>query len=102
MEEVVRRILQIEETAQETMNQAIQDKKEKEDAHQKRLSELQARINREAERKVRELREMELAEAQQKSEQISRDCSVRIEEMEQLSRQNMENWIEAVTKAILS
>lgn len=101
MEDVVRKIIKIEEIAQEIMASTIRENQVKRQEAQERMGELEDKILGDAKRKVKEIKKRELSENAVAAKQIGKACDHRIEEMEKKAAANEEAWINYLVDRVL-
>lgn len=101
MEEVIKQIIDIEDKAQSIIDEAIKDKKTREQEHKARIEELEDAIVEDARRKVAQIREREFNEIKEAEEAKVRRCDERLVQMDAYAKENMEQWVEDLVKRVL-
>lgn len=101
MEDIIRNIIKIENQAQQIIDDALEDKRLKEEEHKDKLSSLENKILMEAKKKVEQIREREFAEIQENENGKVAKCDKRIEEMKKQATENMEQWVDELVKRVV-
>lgn len=101
MEDVIRKIIKIEEKAQAIMDGAISEKMQMEQDFDEKLKALDDRIIGDAKRKISELRERELSENNEVMEQQKVLCENKLSVMEEAVAKNREQWVETLVNNVL-
>ncbi|MBN2222574.1 MAG: hypothetical protein JW708_10245 [Vallitaleaceae bacterium] len=102
MEEVIREIIKIEYEAKGIIEEAIQKKRKAEEEHKNALEELEARIVGDATNKIKQIRDRELKEAYEKEEEKRRRCQMKMKEIEEHARLNMDLWVDEIFQRVIS
>jgi hypothetical protein len=102
MEEVIRKIIQIELDAKKMMNDALEEKKAKEEEHNRLIKELQTNTLKRANDKIEQIRQREFQEIEESEIQKKQRCELRLRQMDAYAKENMETWVEQLVKRVLS
>jgi ethanolamine utilization protein EutQ (cupin superfamily) len=101
MEDVIRRIIEIEDEARRIIDDSIADKKRKEKEHKERIEVLEQKIISDAKRKVEQIREREFAEIEEKERLKVEKCSKHIQSMRQHGDENMDRWVKELVDRVI-
>jgi len=101
MEEVIKKIIEIEETAQKLMEDTEKEKEEKKKEHQARIQALEEKIMHDAKRKVVQLREREALENQKMTQEKIEMCDQHLIKMAKHMKKNKDQWVEELVEAVL-
>jgi vacuolar-type H+-ATPase subunit H len=101
LENVVKKIIDIEKNAQQVIDDAEKEKQDKQVELERRLGILKKEIAEGAKRKVKEIRQEELNGATKEAEDIIAKCSTQIEVMEENYEKNKERWKKELVEAVL-
>lgn len=101
MEDVIKKIIKIEEKAQAIMDGAISEKMRMEQDFDEKLTSLDNRIIGEAKRKVKELRERELSENSELVNAQVTQCDEKLQVMEKAVAENRDKWIDTLVANVL-
>ena len=102
MEDVIREIIKIEYEAKGIIEEALLNKRKMEAEHKIALEELEARISGDATKKIRQIRDRELKEAYEKEEEKRKRCQMKIKEIEEHARLNMDLWVDEIFQRVIS
>lgn len=100
MEEVIKRIIEIEEEAAELERQTVEKIRLSRVEHEKTLMELNQTIKQKAVAKVKTLREREMAEVEEEVKRQETHSEQQIEHLKTVKKQNEERWIEQLYQEI--
>lgn len=101
MEEVIRKIISIENEAQNIISNAEQEKQLKRNELEERLKSLEKKLMQDAHNKVIKLRETELEIAAVEAEKIVSACSSKLECIARTYDENGEKWAVELTNSVL-
>ena len=101
MEEIIKRIIEIENKAQKAMKSAKEEKKAKEKEFENTLIELEEKIMEEAYSKIKQIREIELDEIENQAKEEKEKCNYVLEKMEEKHRKNAEKWKNEIVSSII-
>ncbi len=101
MEEVIRQIIDIEEQAQKIIDDALEDKRRKEEEHVAQVNELEDQLMQDAHRKVAQIREREFKEIREQQRKMQEKCKNRQEAMEKRAAQEMDKWVDNLVNRVL-
>ncbi len=102
MEEVIKKIIDIEEKAQKVVDDALEEKRLKEEEHMLKILKLEDTIVNDAKRKVEQIRIREFDEIRDKENEKILECDKKLQAMEQLAAKNMDQWVDELVKRVLS
>lgn len=101
MEDVIRKIISIEEKAQEIIGEAIEEKANRKKEQEVKLEQLEEQILGDAKRKIDQLRTRELSENSIISEKQTILCGAKLVKMEERVEKYGEKWVEELIENIL-
>jgi len=101
MEDVIRKIIKIEEKAQAIMATTIQENEAKKLSTEEYVSTLRDKIIGDAEKKAKELRKRELGENAAYAKEIKGKCDQRLVEMVEKAQRHEEEWIAYLVDKVL-
>ncbi|MDA3846971.1 MAG: hypothetical protein PF505_10600 [Vallitaleaceae bacterium] len=101
MEEIIKRIIFIENKAQKVINTAEQEKISKQEDLVKRLEALEEKLFKDADKKIQVMRDKELAAANSKIEGMSESCTGKLMRIEQYSKDHKEEWCAGLYDAVI-
>ena len=101
MEEVIKKIIQIEEEAQAIIDETMKEKERKEKEHEEELVHLQASIIQNAHRKVEQIRKREFDEVNSKTANMEKKCEDRLQRIEKNADMKMDGWIDELVNRVL-
>lgn len=101
MEEVIKKIIKIEEKAQDIMAKTLKENNEKRKELEVRLIELNEQIVGHAHIKAKETRKKELSKNVVYAKEIKAKCDLRLKEMDVKAEANEEAWIDYLVKQVL-
>lgn len=101
MEDVIKKIIRIEEKAQTIIEGANKEKEQMEAAFEEKLDALERRVIGDAKRKVRELRERELSDNIAAREAQVDKCNRKLAEMELRVKENRDKWVDELVDNVL-
>lgn len=102
MEEIIKKIISIEDQAQKIIDDALEDKRNQEKEHRDRVAALENKIISDAKKKVEQIREREFAEIQDAEDGKIAKCDKRLEEMRKQAEQNMSKWVDELVNRVIS
>lgn len=102
MEDVIKKIIKIEDKAQKIIDDAVTNKKLKETQHKERVKSLEDTIINDAKHKVEQIREREFLEIKEQEEAKVLKCEKRLEDMDLDAEKKMDVWVEELVKRVLS
>ncbi len=101
MEDVIKKIIKIEEKAQEIMRSTHHENEVKRQVAEDQMKQLEEMIIGDAHQKIKEIREKELSENSALQQEQLEVCNKRLKKMEAKVLQNEEKWIDDLYKLIL-
>jgi vacuolar-type H+-ATPase subunit H len=101
MEEVIKKIIQIEEQAQSIISEAIQEKERKEKEHEDKIQNLHETIINNAHSKVEQIRAREFEEINEKKTAMEDKCQARLGRMQDNANQKMDQWVNELVNRVL-
>ena len=101
MEEVIKRIIKIEEQARKTMAKTLEQNEKKRKDTEEALKVLEEKLITETNMKVKELRKRELRENADAAKVIRKECDSHIRFMETRAKENEEEWIRYLVDKVL-
>lgn len=101
MEDVIRKIIKIEEKAQLVMETTVNECKRKRVEHDEKLKALEEKIIGDAKRKALELTEKELSQNEVYAQSVKKDCDRRLEVMEQATSEKEDLWVKYLVDKVL-
>lgn len=101
MEDVVRKIIDIEEKAQKVIDSALKERVEKRAELDERLKRLKQKLIQDADIKIAQIKDMELSETRDEAEALLNKCSNRIADMESHYEQSKDEWKKMLFEAVL-
>jgi hypothetical protein len=101
MEEIIKKIISIENKAQKVMSSTNVEKKEKELALKEKLQQLEKNIIENAYKKVEQIRERELAETNLEAKKETERCNNIIIRMEERASRKEKIWRKEIIDAII-
>lgn len=102
MEEVIKQIIDIEDKAQSIIDNALIEKKQKEEEHMRKLDELERKIVDDALIKVAQIREREFNDIEDEENAKVRRCEDRLLELNEYAEENMDRWVKELVDKVLS
>lgn len=101
MEEVIRRIIQIEEDAQKLIDGAEQEIALQEKELDEKLKKIEKEYSEEAKKKLEAIKASEIALAQTEVDEKKRFCIGKLQEIEKLYSEHGEKWADSILKSVL-
>ncbi|WZL82285.1 hypothetical protein QBE53_04065 [Vallitaleaceae bacterium 9-2] len=101
MEEVIKKIIEIEEKAQSVINETLKEKERKEKEHEAKVQNLEETIISNAHRKVEQIREREFAEVNGKRQAMEKECEDRLDRMQSYANEKMDQWVDELVRRVL-
>lgn len=101
MEDVIKKIISIENKAQKVINMAEQEKINKRNDLKDRLDALEKKLNSDAERKIEQLRKRELSEAREEAAGKRESCTGKLKMIEQYGKDNHDTWVENLFNMVI-
>jgi vacuolar-type H+-ATPase subunit H len=101
MEEVIKKIIQIEEQAQSIISEAIQEKERKEKEHEDKIQNLHETIIDNAHKKVEQIRAREFEEINEKKTAMEDKCQAQLGRMQNNANQKMDQWVNELVNRVL-
>lgn len=101
MEDVIKKIIKIEEKAQEIMSTTINENNVKRKEAEEKLAALEEQIVGHAHIKAKELRKSELRENAVIAKEIKAKCDVRLKAMEEKAAANKEAWVTYLLERVI-
>ena len=102
MEEVIKKIIEIEFKAQEVIDKALAEKELDEKQNMDRIKELKVSLINDANHKVDQIREREFLEIKEQEVEKIKKCDEFVIKMEENAESNMDIWVEELVKRVLS
>ncbi len=101
MEDVIRRIIEIEEEAQKILKDTKEENARKENEAREALDHLHEKIVGDAHRKEKELRKKELRENATAAREIRAKCDEQLIRLEEKVKLKEEEWVKMLVDAVL-
>ena len=101
MEDVIKKIIKIEEKAQAIIASTLQENEVKRNATEERLKALEEQIVGDAHKKAKELRKKELSANASYAKEIRSQCDRRIKAMEDTAKEKSDQWVEYLLGKVL-
>lgn len=101
MENLIKKILNIENIAQNIINEAEAEEKNIEDKLVDEIKQLEEDIIKKQNRKIEQLKERELNEARLEADKNNENINSKLQDMESISNTNMQRWINEVVTSII-
>lgn len=101
MEDVIKKIIKIEEKAQEIMSTTLKENNVKRKEADEKLKALEEEIVGHAQIKAKELRKRELRKNAVIAKEIRGKCDVRLQEMEAKAAANKDQWVKDLLDKVL-
>lgn len=101
MEDVIRKIIKIEEEAQTIMSTTLRENEAKRQESLERLKLLEEKILGDAIKKTKEIRKRELRENATYAKEIRSECDARLENMVVKVKKNEEEWVRYLVEKVL-
>lgn len=101
LEEVIRKIISIENDAQRIMDLVEKEKQDKRVALQNELKQMQEKLVRDANHKVEEIKHMELKLLKEEANEMLKDCQRKINSMQELYDKNSDQWVDEIVQSVL-
>lgn len=101
MEEVIKKIIKIEETAQEIMAETLKENEVKRQEAEEMLKNLEENIVGDAYRKAKQLRKRELKENAVVAKEIRGQCDGKIQAMKDKAAEKEAEWVDYLVNAVL-
>ena len=102
MEDVIRRIIDIEEKAQALMKHTMQEKEALIKSYEEKTVALEKRILEEADTKIEQIRKKELSDSTNERKEAEKQCDMKIMAIEEKIKKNKEAWISDLVNQVLS
>lgn len=102
MEEVIKKIIEIEDIAKDIMDTTVAEKEQKEKEHVQQLKALEDKIVSDAKKKVEQIREREFLEIKEHEEEKVRLCEERLVKMDSEAAKKMDVWVKELVDRVLS
>lgn len=101
MEDVIRKIIKIEDKAQAIIEAANLEKEQKKKDFEEKLVALERRIFGAAQKKVSQLREREMSENDAECQAHDYRCNDKIKVMEAYAKEHESEWVEELVSSVL-
>ena len=101
MEDVIKRIIDIEEKAQALMNHTLQEKEALIKSYEEKTKAMEKRILEEAEMKIEQIRKKELSDSAAERKAIEDQCDLKLKAIEEKIRKHKEAWIADLVSQVL-
>ena len=101
MEDVIKKIIKIEEKAQSIMASTYRENEVKRQVAADQIKQLEATIIGDAHRKIEEIREKELSENSELLKEKSDVCNSKLKKMEAIVLKNEDQWVDNLYNKIL-
>lgn len=101
MEDVIKKIIKIEEKAQAVMSKTLKENNAKRKEADEKLAALEEQIVGHAHIKAKELRKKELRENAVYAKEIRMKCDIRLQEMEAKAAANEAAWVDYLIDKVL-
>lgn len=101
MEEIIKRIVNIESHAKELINNAEKEKNEREKELEKKLKNLKSSLLEDANKKISTIRKKEFEDVSKELEKMEIDCLKKIEKMQRQYEENVDNWVNSLVNAVI-
>lgn len=102
MEEVIKKIIQIELDAKKMMNDVLEEKKRKEQEHERIIAELRATTLKRAKDKVDQIRIREFKEIEDSEIRKKQQCELRLQQMDAYAKEHMDTWVDELVNRVTS
>lgn len=102
MKEVIRRIIEIEESAQQIMETTKQESQEKIAQTAKALKEMEKKLLGDAQNKINQIRDRELMDCKEEMVEMKAACYEKIHQMEVKAIENEEAWVKFLVDQVIS
>jgi len=102
MEEVIRKIIQIELDAKKMINDVLEEKKVKEENHNKAINQLREETFKRAKSKVEQIRLREFKEIEDSEIKKRQRCEARLQQMDAYAKEKMDIWVDELVNRVLS
>ena len=102
MEEIIKKILQIENDAQEIVRSARSAQDNFSADMDAKLGELRSKINTETQRKIQQMEAYEKGEVVDTLAEIQRDTDQKLDSLDELCRKSADKWVERIFAGVIS
>lgn len=102
MNELLKKIISIEEKAQQIIESAHDEKRDIEKQMEEESEHLEKDIVHKQEKKIKELQNLEFSAAEEEANKVHAHTKTQIEEMDKIANAHMEQWVEDLFKAVVS
>lgn len=101
MDNLIEKILNIENIAQNIINEAEAEEKNIEEKLVNEIKQLEEDIIKKQNRKIQQLKERELNEARLEADKKNENINKKLHNMESISNANMQRWVNEVVTSII-
>ncbi|MBZ4645706.1 MAG: hypothetical protein PWP27_467 [Clostridiales bacterium] len=101
MDTIIKKILEIEQKAQQIVDDANQEQQKIEESLKLEILEMKEKIQQRTERKIQQIREKELQEARQKVKEIEIQSKLQVEAMDKYAKQKRDEWEKMLMSRII-
>ncbi|PKM58081.1 MAG: hypothetical protein CVU98_02745 [Firmicutes bacterium HGW-Firmicutes-3] len=102
MEDVIKKIIDIEEKAQALMNHTLLEKEALIKSYEEKTIAMEKRILEEADTKIEQIRKKELSDSVAERKKIEAQCDMKMLAIEEKIRKNKEVWVEELVNQVLN
>jgi vacuolar-type H+-ATPase subunit H len=101
LDTIIKKILEIEQKAQQIVDDANQEQQKIEESLKLEILEMKEKIQQRTERKIQQIREKELQEARQKVKEIEIQSKLQVEAMDKYAKQKRDEWEKMLMSRII-
>lgn len=101
MEEVIQKIIYIENQAQKVMDSAQQEKLDRKDELDQSLKKIKEALLQDTNKKINTIREAEINEVKKEAQVKEVECISRIEAIQKYYEENCEKWAQGLVDVVL-
>jgi hypothetical protein len=102
MEDVIKRIIDIEEKAQALMNHTLQEKEALIKGYEEKTVAMEKRIHEEAVTKIEQIRKKELSDSAAERKAIEAQCDMKMMAIEEKIKKHKEVWVTDLVNQVLN
>ncbi|VDN46777.1 conserved protein of unknown function [Petrocella atlantisensis] len=102
MEEVIKRIIDIEEKAQALMDHTLEEKETLIKSYEEKMQAMEKRIIEEAETKIEQIRKKELSDSVAERKAVESQCDLKMKTIEEKIRKHKEVWVTDLVNQVLN
>ncbi|WHH61226.1 hypothetical protein [Petroclostridium sp. X23] len=101
MDAIIKKILEIEQKAQQIVDDADQEKQKIDEALELEIQDMEQEIHSKVERKIRQIREREMQEAQSRIKEINSKVKQQTESMIRYAAEKKDEWEDLLMNRII-